>query len=66
MLVQEETYFNFVNSINSEVTKKTYVYSLSKFLKYCKLDLDSLLRLPTQDLSNLIIRYLVSLEHHLK
>lgn len=62
MLVQEEAYFNFVNSINSEVTKKSYVYCLSKFLKYCNLELDSLLGLPTQDLSNRIIRYLVSLK----
>lgn len=62
MLVQEEAYFNFVNSINSEVTKKNYTYCLTKFLKYCNLDLDYLLRLPTQDLSNLLIRYLVSLK----
>lgn len=60
MLVQEEAYFNFVNSINSEVTKESYVYCLSKFLKYCNIELDSLLGLPTQDLSNLVIRYVVS------
>ena len=67
MLVQEEredVYFNFVNSIDSEVTRKTYEYLMSKFLKYCNLDLGSLLRLSQQDLSiliiNLIIKYLVS------
>ena len=63
MLVHEEkedVYFNFVNSIDSEVTRKTYEYLMSKFLKYCNLDLRSLLRLSQQDLSNLIIRYLVS------
>lgn len=34
MLVQEEkedVYFNFVNSIDSEVTRKTYEYLMSKF-----------------------------------
>lgn len=62
MLVEEEVYFNFLNSINSEVTKKNYTYCLSKFLKNCNLDLDALLRLPPQDLSNLVIRYLVSLK----
>ena len=35
---------------------------MSKFLKFCNLDLDSLLRLSQQELSNLIIRYLVSLK----
>jgi len=60
MLVQEDVYFNFVNSIDSEVTRKTYEYLMSKFLKYCNLDLGSLLRLSQQDLSNLIIKYLVS------
>ena len=33
MLVQEETYFNFVNSINSEVTKKNLRVFLVKILK---------------------------------
>ena len=54
MLVQEEredVYFNFVNSIDSEVTRKTYEYLMSKFLKYCNLDLGSLLRL-SQRLDN--------------
>jgi integrase len=62
MLVQqqEEAYFNFVNSINSDVTRKNYEYCLSKFLKNCNLDLDSLLKLPQLDLSNLIVKYLVS------
>jgi hypothetical protein len=49
MLVLEDVYFNFVNSIDSEVTRKTYEYLMSKFLKYCNLDLDSLLRLSQQE-----------------
>jgi integrase len=57
---QDEAYFNFVNSINSDVTRKNYEYCLSKFLKNCNLDLDSLLKLPQLDLSNLIVKYLVS------
>ncbi len=63
MLVQrdkEDVYFNFVNSINSDVTRKNYEYCMSRFLKYCNLDLDALLKLPQQELSNLIIKYLVS------
>jgi hypothetical protein len=65
MLVQqtrEDAYFNFVNSINSDVTRKKYEYYVSMFLQYCSLDLDSLLSLSQQEISNLIIRYLVSLK----
>ena len=60
MQVQEEAYFNFVNSINSDVTRKNYEYLLSRFLKYCNLDLESFLKLPQQELSNFISNYLVS------
>jgi integrase len=61
MLVQpQQAYYNFVNSINSDVTRKNYEYCMSKFLKYFNLDLDSLLKLPQLELSNLIIKYLVS------
>ena len=60
MLVQkEDSYSNFVNSINSEQTRQIYEFSLSKFLKYYQMDLDSFLRLPQQEISNLIINYLV-------
>lgn len=60
MQVQEDAYFNFVNSINSDVTRKNYEYLLSRFLKYCNLDLDSLLKLSQQELSTFIIKYLIS------
>lgn len=59
---EADAYFNFLNSINSDATRRNYEYCMSKFLKYCNLDLDSLLALPEQALSNLIIRYLVSLK----
>lgn len=59
MLVQkEDSYSNFINSINSEQTRQAYEYSLSKFLKYYQMDLDSFLRLPQQEISNLIANYL--------
>ena len=55
MLVQEEAYFNFVNSINSDVTRKNSEYCMSRFLKYCNLDLESLLKLRQQELSKINI-----------
>lgn len=60
MQVMDEAYSNFVNSINSDQTRRLYEYSLSKFLKYCNTDLDSFLRLSQQQTSNLIVSYLVS------
>lgn len=56
----QDVYFNFTSSINSEVTRKRYEYCISKFLEYCNLDLEHLLELEQQELSNLIIKYLAS------
>jgi integrase len=60
MLVQQETnsHDNFVNSINSEQTRRIYEYSLTQFLKHYQIDLDSFLKLPQQEISNYIINYL--------
>jgi hypothetical protein len=37
MLVQQDqdVYFNFVNSIKSDVTKKIYEYNLRLFMEFC-------------------------------
>ena len=59
MQVLDEKYSNFVNSINSEQTRQVYEYSLTQFLKHCQMDLDSFLRLEQQEISNIIINYLV-------
>ncbi len=57
--IETQTYFNFINSIDSEDTKKTYRFCISKFLNYYKLDLISFLRLPQEDIVNLVTKYLV-------
>jgi hypothetical protein len=56
---ESKAYFNFINSLNSESTRNPYKFCLEKFLIYYKLDLASFLMLPTEDMSNLIIKYLV-------
>jgi integrase len=56
---QSKAYFNFINALNSESTRNSYKFCLEKFLIYCKLDLTSFLKLPTEEMSNLIIKYLV-------
>jgi integrase len=56
---ETKAYFNFINSLNSESTRNSYKFCLEKFLIYYKLDLTSFLELPTEEMSNLIIKYLV-------
>ena len=56
---ESKAYFNFINSLNSESTRNSYKFCLQKFLIYYKLDLASFLQLPTEEMSNLIIKYLV-------
>ena len=56
---ESRAYFNFINSLKSESTKKSYKLCLEKFLNHYQIDLASLLKLPQDDLTNLIIKYLV-------
>lgn len=56
---QDVTYYSFINSLDSEYTKKYYKFCLEKFLNRYKIDLASLLKLPEDQLTNLIIKYLV-------
>jgi hypothetical protein len=57
-----EVYFNFINSLHSDSTKKSYRFCLEKFLNHYRIDLLSFLKLPQQDISNLIIKYLVDMK----
>ena len=41
----DKAYFNFINTLNSELTKQKYSYYLEQFLQYCKLDLNKFLKL---------------------
>jgi integrase len=44
--IESEAYKNFINSVDSEATKKSYMVGLSLFMKYCKIeegDYDSVL-----------------------
>jgi integrase len=56
---ESKAYFNFINSLRSESTKKSYKLCLEKFLNQYQIDLESLLKLPQVELTTLIIRYLV-------
>jgi hypothetical protein len=56
---QSKAYFDFINWLKSESTKKSYKLCLEKFLNQLEIDLPSLLKLPQDELTNLIIKYLV-------
>lgn len=56
---QSKAYFNFINSLNSESTRNSYKFCLEKILNNYGINLLSSLKLPEQDITNLIIKYLV-------
>jgi hypothetical protein len=54
-----QVFFNFINTLHSESTKESYKFCLEKFLNHNRIDLLSFLKLPQQDITKLIIEYLV-------
>lgn len=56
---QSKVYFNFINSLKSESTRKSYTYCIEKFLGHYEKDLDQFLRLSQDEMTNLIIKYFV-------
>jgi site-specific recombinase XerC len=59
--VERDVYFNFINSLKSEVTKKEYEREIRLFLKYCNVvKLSDLLTI--QEPQRQIINYLMSLK----
>ena len=61
-LIQEENddvYFNFINSIKSDVTKEIYEYNLKVFMKFCNVETFQDLLIPNPQ--NQIIKHLMSL-----
>ena len=56
---QSRAYYNFINSLKSESTRKSYTYCIDKFLGHYEKDLDQFLRLSQDEMTNLIIKYFV-------
>jgi integrase len=54
-----QVFYNFINTLHSNYTKKNYRFCLEKFLNHYGMDLLSFLKMPQQDITNLIIKYLV-------
>lgn len=56
---QSKTYFYFMNSLDSEITRKSYEFRIKKFLNHDNTNLESFLTLSQQEISNCIADYLV-------
>jgi hypothetical protein len=64
---QEEAYSNFINSINSEETRREYHTNFSYFMKFCqKTTHQDMLLVPVAELESTIRDYIVHLRHHRK
>lgn len=59
-------YFNFINSLRSEATKKKYDWALRVFLEHYKLTSDKLAETDPEDIEALIIDYIVLLKSQKK
>lgn len=59
-LNEDEVYFNFINSLKSEITKETYQLNIKLFMNYCNVTkFSDLLLIPEPQKQ--IIKYLISL-----
>ena len=54
-----QAFFNFINSLGAQHTRESYRFCLEKFLSHYGIDLLSFLKLLQQDITNLVIKYLV-------
>lgn len=62
-----EAYRNFINSINSDVTRRDYDRNFSYFMKFCKIiNHDSMMLIKSGVLEGLIRDYIIHLRHDRK
>ncbi len=60
-----ETYKNFISSVDSEVTKKSYRFVFSKFMIFCNIDegdYDKMLQFDQKTLEGKIRDYIIHLK----
>jgi site-specific recombinase XerC len=61
-LKEEDVYFNFINSLKSEVTKKEYEREIKLFIKFCSGSNLSDLLVQVSEPQKEIIKYITSLK----
>ena len=63
MQISERHYFNFVNSIKSPESRRTYERHLSRFLHKNRLRVNQFLALPIVDIENMLIDHIVEMKN---
>jgi integrase len=59
---ESKAYFNFINSIKSEYTKRNYRDALLRFLQHYQMDIRTLAKTSPKDIEALLIDYIVYLK----
>lgn len=63
----QDAYLNFVNSLDSKVSRKLYANTFTYFMKFCQIDsYDAMLQIPVKELEIKIRDYLVYLREDKK
>jgi integrase len=65
-VLEGKSYFNFINSLKSEFTKKNYQCALSRFLNHYKITTETLAKTSPKEIENLLIDYIVRLKQNKK
>jgi len=65
-VLEGKSYFNFINSLKSEFTKKNYQCALSRFLNHYNTTTEALANISAKDIENLLIDYIVRLKQNKK
>lgn len=66
---QPKSYRNFINALNSEVTKRNYHQALLRFIthySYSIQDIDELVKLPVQGIESMIINRIIDMQQQEK
>ncbi len=65
-VLEGKSYFNFINSLKSEFTKKNYQCALTRFLNHYNITTEVLANTSAKDIENLLIDYIVRLKQNKK
>jgi len=61
--IDSNAYKNFINTVDSEATKRSYRFTFSKFMKFCGLeDYDKMLQIEPKKLEGLIADYITHMK----
>jgi hypothetical protein len=63
LLTDNNAYKNFINTVDSEATQRSYRYTITKFMEFCGLDdYDKMLQIEPKKLEGLISDYITHMK----